>query len=242
MRISGESFFDLGGKFKGKGVEALGQVANVLEEIVVGDERGDGGEESSSGGDEGLGDTGSNGAETGGAGGAQSGEGVNDTPNGPKETDERSDPSGGGEPGHALFHAANFLGGSELHGDGDRLHGLEFLRRRVSSAGELALEFAIAGGIDGGERRTRGDESLGIGDAFRGAEDFQELIAFAADAAEEAGLLEDQSPGDERENEKKGEDEAGNPAGLRENFKDVADKECGEQRNDVNPSRKAEIW
>jgi hypothetical protein len=38
---------------------------------------------------------------------------------------------------------------------------------------------------------------LRIGDAFGGAEDFQELIALAPDAAEEAGLLQNQRPGDE---------------------------------------------
>jgi hypothetical protein len=37
---------------------------------------------------------------------------------------------------------------------------------------------------------------LGIGDAFGGAEDFEELIALAADAAEEAGFLQDQRPRD----------------------------------------------
>ena len=34
---SGEGLFDLGGEFEGESVEALGEFANVLEEIVVGD-------------------------------------------------------------------------------------------------------------------------------------------------------------------------------------------------------------
>jgi len=38
---------------------------------------------------------------------------------------------------------------------------------------------------------------LGIGDAFCGAEDFKELITLAADATEEAELLEDKRPRDE---------------------------------------------
>ena len=56
----------------------------------------------------------------------------------------------------------------------------------VLVGGELGLEFAIAGSVDIGERRTGRDESLGIGDALGGAENFEELVAFAADAAEES--------------------------------------------------------
>jgi hypothetical protein len=77
------------------------------------------------------------------------------------------------------------------------LHGFEFGGRGIAGAGDLGLEFAIAGGVDVGEGRAGGDESLRIGDALGGAEDFQELIALAANAAEEAGLLQNQRPGDE---------------------------------------------
>jgi hypothetical protein len=69
------------------------------------------------------------------------------------------------------------------------LHGFEFGGRGIAGAGDLGLEFAIAGGVDVGERRAGGDESLGIGDAFGGTEDFQELIALTANATEEATLL-----------------------------------------------------
>ena len=160
-----------------------------MEEIVVGDQGGDGGEEASGGGDEGFGDAGRNGAKAGGAGGAEAGEGVDDAPDGAEEADEGSDAGRGGQPGHALFSAADFFGGSELHADGDGLHGFEFDGRGIACAGDLRLQFAIAGGVDVGEGRAGGDESLRIGDAFGGAEDFQELIALAANAAEEAGLL-----------------------------------------------------
>jgi hypothetical protein len=195
VRISGESFFDLGGEFKGKCIETLGQVANVLKEVVVGDERRDGGEESGGGGDEGFGDAGSDGAKAGGAGGAETGESVNNAPNGAEETDERSDASSGGEPGHAFFDATNFLGGGKLHGDGDGLHGLQALRNGIAGgAGELALQFAIAGGIDGREGRTGGNEALRIGDAPRSAENFQKLVGFATDASEKTGFLEDERP------------------------------------------------
>jgi len=64
------------------------------------------------------------------------------------------------------------------------LHGFELGGRGIARAGDLGLEFAIAGGVDVGEGRAGGDESLGIGDALCGAEDFQELIALAANTAE----------------------------------------------------------
>src|ERR1700693_3433817 len=128
MLILGEGFFDLGGEFQGEGVEALRQIANVLKEIVVGDEGGDSREKAGGGGNQSFGDTGSYGAKAGGAGSAESGEGVDDAPNSAEETDERSNASGGGEPGHTFFSAANFFGRGELHADGDGLDALHFLR------------------------------------------------------------------------------------------------------------------
>lgn len=197
LRISGESFFDLGGELEGEGVETLGQIANVLEEMVVSDQGGDGGEKAGGGGDECFGDAGSDGAKAGSARGAEAGEGVDDAPDGAEEADEGSDASGGGEPGHAFFDAANFFGGGELHGDGDGPEALYLLRSGIAGAGDLRLKFTITGGVDVGERRTRGDEALRIGNAFGGAEDFQELVAFAADAPEDAEFLENERPGDE---------------------------------------------
>jgi hypothetical protein len=100
-----------------------------------------------------------------------------------------------------------------LHADGDGAQAFYFLWRGIAGVvGDLALQFAITGGIDFRKWRTGGDESLRIGYAFCGAEDFQELIAFAADAAEEAELLEDESPGDEREEQENSENDAGNQA------------------------------
>ena len=87
------------------------------------------------------------------------------------------------------------------------------------------MQFAVAGGVDVGEGRAGGDESLGIGDALGGAKDFEELIALAADAAEEAGLLEDEGPGDERGEEQDGEYAAGDPASLREDIKNITDED-----------------
>jgi hypothetical protein len=122
------------------------------------------------------------------------------------------------------------------------LHRLESWESRIAGAGELALQFTITCGIDRRERRTRGDKALWIGDPFGGAENLQELVAFATDTAEQTGLLEDESPGNKREEQKKGQNEAGNPASLRENFKDVADINSGKRRDDVNPSRETEFW
>jgi len=121
------------------------------------------------------------------------------------------------------------------------LHGFEFDGRGIAGAGDLGLEFAIAGSVDVGEGRAGGDESLRIGDALCGAEDFEELIALAANAAEEAGLLEDQSPGDERSKEKNGEDAASDQAGLRKNFEDVADENSVQEKKNVCLLRREEF-
>lgn len=110
------------------------------------------------------------------------------------------------------------------------------MRRGIAGTGNLRLEFAVAGGVDVGKRRARGDEALRIGDALGGAEESEKLIALAADTAEDAELLEDERPGDQREEEKQQEDETSDPAGLRENIEDVADEDGGEQENGVSPS------
>jgi hypothetical protein len=135
--MSGEGFFDLGGEFEGEGVQTLRQIANVLQEIVIGNEGGDGGEESGGGGDEGFSNARRDRTEAGSTGGAETREGVNDAPNCAEEADEGSDAGGGGQPGHALFDAAYFIGGGELHGDGDGLEALELLRCGIAGAGDL---------------------------------------------------------------------------------------------------------
>jgi hypothetical protein len=55
----------------------------------------------------------------------------------------------------------------------------------------------------------------------------------AANAAEHAGFLEDQSPGDERGEEQNAEDAAGDPAGLLENIEDAADEKGVEEKKNV---------
>jgi hypothetical protein len=218
---------DLGGEFVGEGVEAIGQIANVLEEVVIGNECGDSGEEARGGGDKGFSDTWGDGAKAGGAGSAEAREGVNDAPDGAEETDEGSDASGCGQPRHTLFDAANFLGGCQLHADRDGLERFHFGGRRIASARHLGLKFAIAGGVNVGKGRAGGDESLRIGDAFGGAENFEELIALTPNASEQAELLEDESPRDQREEEQDGEDDARDQARLRKNFEEITNEECG---------------
>ena len=114
----------MGGKFEGEGIEALREVTNVLEKIVVGDECRNGGKETCGGGNESFGDARGNGAKARGAGSAEAGEGVDDAPDGAEQTDEGSDAGGGGEPGHAFFDAAYFVRGGELHADRDGLERL----------------------------------------------------------------------------------------------------------------------
>ena len=105
----------------GEGVEALAEVANVLEEIVVGDEGRDGGKKARGGGDEGFRDAWCYGAEAGGAGSAEAGKSVDNAPDGAEQADEGSDAGGGGKPRHTFFHAADFFGRCELHADNDGL-------------------------------------------------------------------------------------------------------------------------
>ena len=220
----GKSLFDLGGELNREGIEALGKVTNILEEVVVGDERGDGGEEARGCGDKGLSDAGSDSAKAGGAGSAEAREGVDDAPNGAEEADEGSDAGGGGEPSHALFDAADFVGCGQLHADSDGLKRFDFGMRIVAFAGDLGLKFPIARSVDVGEGRASGDDALRIGNTACGAKDLEELVRLPTDAAKDAEFLEDERPGDEREEEQDGENGTRYPAGLLENFKDVADE------------------
>ena len=217
----------MGGELERKGVETLSKIADVLEKMVVGDQRRDGREESGGGGDEGLGDAGSNGTKTGGAGGAEAGEGVNDAPDRAEQTDERSDAGGGREPRHAFFDAADFVGSGELHADRDGLERFDPRVRIVAFARDLRLKFTVAGSINVRERRAGGDDALRIGHTLGGAKDFQELVRLTANAAEDSKLLENQSPGNEREKKKKQENSTGDKASLLENVENVADYNGG---------------
>src|ERR1700722_2801249 len=85
-----KSFLDLGSDFKGKGVEALRQIANVLQKVIVEDNRRNGHEKTRRGGNESFGDAWCDGTKAGGAGVAKAGEGVNDAPNCAEEADEGS--------------------------------------------------------------------------------------------------------------------------------------------------------
>src|SRR5207249_9941673 len=93
----------------------------------------------------------------------------------------------GAEPGHSLFHPANFFGGSRLHADGYRPQTLEPWRVRVAgNTADLALQLAIACRIDVSERRRHHDQRLRVCDTARDAKNAQELVAFPPDAAEHA--------------------------------------------------------
>ena len=217
----------MGGEFQSEGVEALSEIANVLEEMVVGDQRGDGGEEAGSSGDESFGDARRDGAKAGGTGAAQAGESVDNAPDRAEQTDEGGDAGGGSKPRHTFLDAADFFGGGELHADGNGLKGFDSGMGVIAFAGDLTLEFAITSGVDVGERRAGGNDALRVGDAFGGAEDPKELVRLAADAAENAEFLKDQCPGYKGEKEQKCENGARDQASLLEDIKDVADDDGG---------------
>jgi hypothetical protein len=95
------------------------------------------------------------------------------------------------------------------------------------------LQFAVASGVNIGEGGAGGDEPLWVCNALGGAEDFQELIALPIDAPEQAGLLENKRPGDERGEEKNAEYAACDPAGLRNDIKNVANENGVQEKKNV---------
>jgi hypothetical protein len=98
-------------------------------------------------------------------------------------------------------------------------------------AADLALQFAIAGSVHVGERRSHGHERLGGSDAARGSKNAQELVALAPDAAEHPQFLQDHGPGDDGKEKKKQKNAAGNPASLGEDISNIGEKNRSEQRN-----------
>src|SRR6266404_9403847 len=217
-----KSFFDLRRDFQSKGVQPLGEVANFLQKMVVEDHRWDGSEKTRGGGDQRLGDARSDGAQTGGTGAAQAGERVDDAPHSSEQTDEGRHGTRCRQPGHAFFDAAHLIGGGELHADGNGGQAFQFGWMRIARGGaDLALQFSVARRIDGRKRRARRGQGLRVRYAPRGAKNTQELVALAADASEEAQLLENHGPGNNRESKKKQQNASGDPAGLRKDVSDV---------------------
>lgn len=121
LRISGERFFDLSGKFGRERIEALPKISNKLQEIVVGDKCGYRGEKTCRGRDERFGNAGRDCAEAGGARRAKTREGVDDAPYRAEEADERGYAGGGCQPRHALFDTPDFFRGRQLHVDDNSL-------------------------------------------------------------------------------------------------------------------------
>ena len=114
------------------------------------------------------------------------------------------------------------------------------MRIRLSSA-DLALQFTISGGVDGGKRRASGGQGLGIGDTAGGTKDAQELVAFAADAAKQAKLLENHGPGNQRKKKEKQENAASDPSGLPNNLEEIGRQDRCEQKNN-GPLNENEIF
>jgi len=113
------------------------------------------------------------------------------------------------------------------------LQALDFGRMWIaSSTTDLALQFAIAGGVDGSKRGTGGSESLRVGNTARGAEDAEKLIALAANTAEHAELLKNHGPGDDGKQQKQKKNAARDETGLRKDVNDIGGEEQDEQKND----------
>src|SRR5882724_5268479 len=152
LPFSIEGFLDLRGDFESECVKTLRQIANVLQKLIIKDNRWDGGEKACGGGDQRFSNARRYGAQAGGASAPQTCEGVDNAPDRAEQTDERRNRASGGQPGHAFLDPANFFSGGQLHGDGNRRKALEF-----GSGGarrDLALQFPVAPGINRSERRT----------------------------------------------------------------------------------------
>ena len=93
---------------------------------------------------------------------------------------------------------------------------------RVSGlAANLALQFAITRSVYRSEWGAGGSERLRIGDAARGAEDAEELVALTTHTAEHAELLENHGPGNNGKKKKENEHAARHPSGIGENAAQV---------------------
>jgi len=230
-----KSFFDLGSNFKRKSIKALRKIPDVLQKVVVKDDRRDRDEEACGCGNKGFSDAWGDSAQAGGAGVSEAGKGVDDPPDRAEETNEWGHGAGSGQPGHSFFYAADFFRGSELHTDGDGLEAFQFSSGLRIASADLAQKLAIARGVDRSERRTGGSKRLRIGHAFGGAKDPKELVALAANAAKEAELLKDHGPGDDGKYSEQEQNAAGDPARLSKNVTEISDKDRGEQKNGATP-------
>src|SRR6266581_2228124 len=143
---------DLRGYFQRKGVEPLREIPNILQELIVEDNRRNRRSKARRGGHEGLRDAGRHRAKAGGSGAAKTRERVDNPPHSSKETDEWRYRPGCSQPRHAFFDATHLVGRSELHAYGDGLQTFQFRRMRITrDASHLALQFAITRRIHRGE-------------------------------------------------------------------------------------------
>lgn len=224
---------DLRRHFHGKTVQALPKLANILQKLIIEDNGGDRRSKSRGGGHQGLRNARSDRAEAGGSRASKAGKRVDDAPNGAEKADERADRAGRGQPGHAFFRAANFFGGGKLHAYSDSLQAFQMRWMRVrGGAGNLRLQLAITGGINGSKRRACRRQGLRIGNAARGAKDAKELLALPANSAEHPPLLENHRPGNDGKKKKNQKNGARDPSRLLENTRDVGRNDNCEQKND----------
>src|SRR5712692_6124700 len=227
-------FFNLRGDFQCEGVQSLPEIANILQKLIVENDGRNRRGEAGSGGHQSFRDSGRNRTKTGGTRTAQAGEGVNDAPNGSEQADEGSYGAGGSQPRHAFFDAANFLGSGQLHANRYSLQAFELGRMRITgAAADLALQFAIACGVDRGKRRARGSQRLRVRNASRGAENAKKLVALPADATEDTQFLKNHRPGNNGKHQEKRQNSTRDPAGLFENLEEISGKNRCEQKNDV---------
>src|SRR6266702_172642 len=142
----------LRGYFQRKSVQPLREIPNILQKLIVEDNRRNRRRKARRGGHKGLRDAGRHRAKAGGSGAAKTRERIDNPPHSSKETDEWRYRSGGSQPRHAFFDATHLVGRSDLHAHGHGLQTFQFGWMRVTrDAPHLALQFAITRRVHRGE-------------------------------------------------------------------------------------------
>ncbi len=145
---------------------------------------------------------------------------ADDTDNGAKQTDERTDRGDGREPGHAALKGRNGLAGRGLRGS---LYGNE-VAGRAGSAGLPAIGFVnVLIDLRQGAGLAVESQLRNLLQARGLAEGADEAAALLGRFVEGGDLAEDHCPGIEAGNKKEEKNADGDPADIVEHFKKGAD-------------------
>src|SRR5262249_49710035 len=215
---SRQRLLDLRRNFQRKRIHPLRQVANISQKLVVENYRWNRGKEPRRRRHKRFRNTRRNSAQGSRPCAAEPGKRVNNSPNRPKQSDERCHRARRRKPRHSFFHAPPFFRRCKLHAHRPRLQALQSWRGFPRARTHLALQFPKAGGVDVRKRRSRLRKRLRIRHAFRRAKNSQKLVALPLNPPKDAQFLQNHRPGNQREKKQKREYSAGYPARLFKNI------------------------